>query len=166
MSEEILGAQWVARETRYADEVTTILRALLDALRDVDDRHAQAVVDARTAYTTAMYMRGGAEILTMGERRAATMIADAERERDQWKQAAEVAIQDRRRLLVVAYEAYALSLHIAEFETVVDEHSVDAVDRALMRAFDVDDLNHYQDVGARIVDQFGGIVALQEARHA
>lgn len=71
---------------------------------------------------------------------------------------------ERQGLLVVAYEAYKLSMEIGEFDTVVDDHDVDALDRALLKAFGVDQLSDFAEVGQRITTALGGYAAMLKAR--
>jgi len=69
---------------------------------------------------------------------------------------------ERRALLIVAYEAYALSQHIAEFDTIVDPHPIEQLDQALSYAFGTRD---FLEVGARIAAALGGYeAALDESR--
>lgn len=76
-----------------------------------------------------------------------------------------VHLAERRALLVVAYEAYKLSLHISEFETVVDEHTIEALDRALLSAFGLT-YDGYLLISAKIEDALGGYEATLAARRA
>jgi hypothetical protein len=77
---------------------------------------------------------------------------------------AQAAQAERQGLLVVAYEAYKLSMQIGEFDTVVDDHDVDALDRALLKAFNIDQLNAFAEVGERITIALGGYAAMLKAR--
>jgi hypothetical protein len=71
-----------------------------------------------------------------------------------------------RDLLLVALEAYHLSLHIAEFDSVVDGHDVDRLDVALLKALHVDHLFDFMQVGEAIETLLGGYEAAQLARAA
>lgn len=73
-------------------------------------------------------------------------------------------LAERQRLLVVAYEAYQLSLHIEEFDGVVSDDPVEMLDRSLMKAFGVTDLAHFFDVGEAIATALGGYAAAMKAR--
>jgi hypothetical protein len=73
-------------------------------------------------------------------------------------------LAERRKLLVVAYEAWRLSNHIEEFDTVVDAQAVDDLDAALLKAFGLGDVSQFLEAGARIEDALGGYEQALKAR--
>src|SRR5262245_44514670 len=68
---------------------------------------------------------------------------------------------ERRALLIVAYEAYELSQHVAEFDTIVDPFPIEQLDQALYYAFGTRD---FLEVGERIAAALGGYEAALAAR--
>lgn len=71
---------------------------------------------------------------------------------------------ERRRLLVVAYAAYELSMEFSEFDAVVDSTTIEALDTALLNAFPIADLFHFAEVGQQITTAMGGHEAMLKAR--